>query len=176
MKTSIIGVIVVVVVAAVVAGVFLLGGSPIPQGPPGTELPHSGNEVFVTLVADELSTGKYAFNGTADGEMVIVIPEGMDLTINLVNEGNLVHDAHVYTSFLTVPLPVTLRVDDTVGGVSSTNPGETRTGTARTSDLAAGEYTLPCIQTGHATNGMWAILEISTTTDVPYVEAQSAEG
>jgi uncharacterized cupredoxin-like copper-binding protein len=170
MKTSVIAVIAIVIVGAAIGAVFLLGGSPAPQATPGTELPYIGNEVSVRLVANELTSGKYAFNGTTDGNMLIVIPEGMDLIITVINEGQLVHDAHVYNSLLTSPLPVTLSADNTVGGAPAADPGNTDTGTAKTSGLAAGKYSLVCLQTGHASNGMWVTLEISSTAATPYVQ------
>jgi len=109
------------------------------------------------------------FNGYANGEATIVVPEGYTVTINFKNEDPLsAHSIGVdamlsdFPALFDNPTPV-------FAGAISPNPtdatGATTTGQSATLTFvadAAGQYTLVCYIPGHATTGMWIYFTVSS--------------
>lgn len=112
------------------------------------------------------------FNGYTDGEIVIVVPEGTNVTIDFSNaDPAMAHSlglSRELANFAMPPAP-----DPAFPGaitknptsmVSSTLPGESETIEFVADE--AGRYSLVCYIAGHTAVGMWIFFEIAADASV----------
>lgn len=126
--------------------------------------------VAMDIAAGSTDANNYwNFNGYANGDATIIIPEGYTVTLNFTNKDPLTtHSIGVdaaHGDFPTVfddPSPV-------FAGAISPNPTSMTDGTASGQSAtltfvadAHGEYTLLCYIPGHATTGMWINFTVSS--------------
>ena len=110
----------------------------------------------------DASNNYWNFNGYANGNLTITVPEGYEVTINFLNnDPNTAHSIGVTQRptgpFSAMPIPTPVFP----GGMSS-NPtamtDATKTGVTETitfTAATAGDYAMACFILGHATSGMW---------------------
>ena len=106
------------------------------------------------------------FNGAADGNMTITVPEGYAVTIDLVNnDPAMAHSLGISTvtsGFAIVdPTPAFegAMTADPASMTDATLPGETESITFTAG--AAGNYSMVCFIPGHAATGMWVYFNVS---------------
>ena len=144
--------------------------SPATQAPSATPIDAdwiqadtAARTVTLTIVAGQDATNNnWNFNGYANGNATVTVPEGFAVTINFTNQDpNMAHSIGV-SPRPTGPWSATPDPTPVFAGAVSSNPAsmtdatvvgetETLTFTATT----AGEYALVCYVPGHATAGMW---------------------
>ena len=112
--------------------------------------------------------GGWKFNGIANGDATITVPQGFSVRVNFMNnDGAMVHSMGI--SQLVDPIPAMFSDPTPVfEGAISDNPVDmtsaTQPGAGEILDFvadAAGEYALFCYIPGHAVSGMWMRFNVS---------------
>jgi FtsP/CotA-like multicopper oxidase with cupredoxin domain len=132
------------------------------------------------IAGKDASNNYWNFNGYANGNVTIIVPEGYAVTINFSNDDpNMAHSIGV-TQRSTGPFSATPIPTPAFPGGMSSNPTSmtdaTKTGAMETITFTAaiaGDYALVCLVLGHATAGMWINLRV-TSGGAPGVEAPMA--
>lgn len=128
---------------------------------------HDARTVELTLTAGSTNRNNYwNYNGAINGEMAIVVPEGYEVSITLINQDpNMPHSAVISDrlSNFTAPIdPVPVfdgaATQNPTSMVDATMPGETETITF--SAAQAGQYSLVCTIPGHSALGMWLWFDV----------------
>ena len=137
--------------------------------------------VTLDIVAGkDASNSDWNFNGYANGNATITVPEGYAVTISFTNnDPNMAHSIGV-TQAPTGPFSATPSTTPAFPGGMSSNPASmtdaTMKGATETITFiaaTAGDYALACIVPGHATSGMWINLKV-VTGGAPGVEVPMA--
>ncbi len=124
--------------------------------------------VTLDIVAGKDATNNnWNFNGYANGNATVTVPEGYAVTINFTNnDANMAHSIGV-TAKPTGPFSATPDVTPAFAGGMSSNPASmtdaTKMGATESvkfTAATAGDYTLACFVPGHATSGMWINLKV----------------
>lgn len=130
---------------------------------------HDARTVHMTVTAGATSAGNYwNFNGYMNGELLIAVPEGYQITIDFVNQDpTMPHSLGVsaeLNNFMTpiAPNPVFAGAitSNPTSMTGSTLPGATETITFTASE--AGNYSLVCYIAGHTSVGMWIFFDVTT--------------
>jgi sulfocyanin len=137
----------------------------------------SSKSVTVELTAayDE-DSGSWTFNDLANGEATLVVPEGWQVTVTMINE-----DADNPHSVMVIERPedegeIPMSADEVEAAIEGGAPaapvegipeGEEET-IAFTAE-PAGDYALYCGVPGHGMAGMWIGLEIDEEADEPHL-------
>ena len=134
---------------------------------------HDAGTVEIEMVAGTTSANNYwNFHGIYGGAGEVVVPEGYEVTLTLVNEDpNMGHSVGVGEIQATWPNNFSEVVPIFDGAVTSnptsmtesTMPGESETITFTVDQ--AGEFALICYVTGHAASGMWMPFTVSAEGD-----------
>ncbi len=127
----------------------------------------AGKTVHMIVTAGLTDVKNYwNFNGAADGNMTITVPEGYAVTIDLVNnDPAMAHSLGISTvtsGFAIVdPTPAFAGAitADATSMTDATLPGETESITFTAA--AAGSYSMVCFIPGHAATGMWVRFNVS---------------
>ncbi|MDX1646125.1 MAG: sulfocyanin-like copper-binding protein [Longimicrobiales bacterium] len=148
------------------------GGPSIPSGsltvPEWYQVDHDAQSVSMTLVAGATSDNNYwNYNGAVNGEWAITVPEGYEVTIELVNEDpNMAHSVGISSeleSFAVPPAPDPVFegaiTENPQSMTQATMPGESETITFVADQ--AGNYSLVCYIPGHTAVGMWLYFTVS---------------
>ena len=151
-------------------------GPSIPSGaltvPEWYQVDHDAQTVSMTLVAGSTSDNNYwNYNGAVNGEWAITVPQGYEVTIELVNEDpNMAHSVGVSAeleNFAVPPAPDPVFegaiTENPQSMVDATMPGESETITFVASE--AGNYSLVCYIPGHSAVGMWLYFTVSETDE-----------
>ena len=164
--------------------------SPTPEAAPAAAAPDGGAEmggagvmaadwiavdedartVTIDLVAGETSANNsWNFNGYANGEATVVVPEGYAVTVNFENRDPVVYHSvavlerqDAYPAMFDNPMPVfdgAMTTNATSLSEATAPGGGTETITFTAS--SAGEYALVCPVPAHAVTGMWIGFEVS---------------
>lgn len=144
----------------------------IPSGdltvPEWYQVDHDAQTVSMTLTAGSTPDNNYwNYNGAINGEWAITVPEGYEITIELVNEDpNMPHSAGISSelqNFAVPPAPDPVfegaMTENPQSMVDATMPGESETITFVASE--AGNYSLVCYVPGHSAVGMWLYFTVS---------------
>lgn len=117
--------------------------------------------VTLTLIAGlKTSPSPFNFDGTLNGQMVVSVPAGWTLKVNLQNQGVLPHSAAVVASSTSVvPVSKSAATPNATTGVG-TAPGASASFTWTAGP--AGSYAIACLIPGHETAGMWLTLKVTT--------------
>ena len=124
--------------------------------------------VTLTIVAGQDATNNnWNFNGYANGNATVTVPEGFTVTINFSNQDpNMAHSIGVSLR-PTGPWSATPDPTPVFAGAVSSSPtsmtdatlvGETETLTFAATTVE--EYALVCYVPGHATSGMWINFDV----------------
>lgn len=158
--------------AAAPAAAPATGGIEHPTGP--LTVPdwyqHDGasNTVHITLTAGETDRNNYwNYNGAINGELDITVPEGAEVTIDMVNNDPVMaHSVGVsdeLRAFAAPPPPVPV-----FEGAITDNPTSITAGGLPGTTLTimfvadeAGQYSLVCYVPGHSALGMWLYFTVS---------------
>jgi FtsP/CotA-like multicopper oxidase with cupredoxin domain len=134
---------------------------------------HDAETVHIELVAGTTSANSYwNFQGFHGGEGEIVVPEGYEVTVNLVNQDPaMAHSVGVgelranYPSTFDDVQPIFegAVTSNPTSMTESTLPGESESITFTVDQ--AGEFALICYVTGHASAGMWMPFTVSAEGD-----------
>lgn len=143
------------------------------QTPDWFVVDHDGQTVEIDLIAGTSSANNYwNFHGLYGGEGEIVVPEGYEVTINLINEDpNMGHSVGVgevqatWPNSFSDPAPIFdgAITSNPTSMTESTLPGESESITF-TADQS-GDFALVCYVTGHAASGMWIPFTVSADGD-----------
>lgn len=145
--------------------------------PNAKELPYNPNNktVFVYLVVEN-DGPTFNYNGTSYGSMKIYIPAGWNVMVILTNDQSIPHNANLITNDTPIPNSpnisadgkILLYVGDSPSSYmySGVQPGHTASGTL--TNIQPGYYWIACEFPGHAENGMWIDLVVSSKIYVPY--------
>ncbi len=174
---------------ALVVGIGLTACGDAPEPPADTDAPaeqpaaepgalqtpdwfvvdHDAETVEIDLIAGTSSANNYwNFHGLYGGAGEIVVPEGYEVTINLINQDpNMGHSVGVGEVQATWPnsfSDVTPIFDGAVTSnptsmTESTLPGETESITFTVDQ--SGDFALICYVVGHAASGMWMPFTVS---------------
>lgn len=130
---------------------------------------HDAGTVEIDLIAGTTSANNYwNFHGLFGGAGELVVPEGYEITINLINQDpNMGHSVGIGEMQATWPnsfSDVTPIFDGAVTSnptsmTESTLPGESESITFVADQ--AGEFAAICYVTGHAASGMWMPFTVS---------------
>ena len=141
--------------------------TPVTEAPAGAaagiQIDSAAHTVTLDIVAgSDATNNNWNFNGYANGNYTVEVPQGATVTINFSNnDANMGHSIGVANK-PSGPWPATPDPTPVFDGAVTSNPtsmtestmageSETITFTADT----AGEYALVCYVPGHATAGMW---------------------
>lgn len=138
------------------------------------QVDHDAQTVDIHMVAGTTSQNNYwNFRGYFGGQGEIVVPEGYEVTLTLVNEDpNMAHSAGIGELRATWPGSFSTPIEPVFAGAvtpnptsmtESTMPGESDTITFVAD--RAGEYALVCYVVGHAAAGMWMPFTVSADGD-----------
>jgi len=128
--------------------------------------------VTINLIAGETTeNNSWNFNGFANGEATVVVPEGFTVTINFSNaDAANVHSVAVLDAPSGTPPVMFDGVSPVFDGAITSNATSMMEATANgqsesisfTAD-AAGDYALMCLIPAHGATGMWIGFEVSAT-------------
>ncbi|TRM76692.1 sulfocyanin [Sulfolobus sp. D5] len=147
--------------------------SSLPSGAYALPYNPSNKTVFLYIVA-ESSSNPFNFNGTSDGNLHIYIPAGWTVIVYFTNEEGLPHNFLIIQNTTATPGTdvgqdgnILLYVGATssnylYNGISS---GQTASGSIT---LNPGVYWFACGVEGHASSGMWGVIEVSSSITTPY--------
>jgi FtsP/CotA-like multicopper oxidase with cupredoxin domain len=121
------------------------------------------------IAGKDASNNYWNFNGYANGNVTITVPEGYAVTINFLNnDPNTAHSIGV-TQRPTGPFSATPTPTPAFPGGMSSNPTSmtdaTKTGATETitfTAATAGDYAMVCFVLGHATSGMWINFRVTS--------------
>jgi len=132
-----------------------------------------GNRVELDIVAGATPDGQYwNFNGGRNGDMVISVPVGSEVTIRFRNDDPIAPHSIGVAPFTSTP-PADPPSESVFSGALSSNPksmtdstlpGESESITF-TADQA-GEYSLLCYIPGHGVTGMWVRFNVGQEASV----------
>ena len=168
--------------------VFALGGDPMQSGGPEnlpqvklatTGMPREqmgdqdqaqvGNEILartgdnsygMDLVAGTGSASGFNFNGYADGEMTMTVPEGSQVSVNFSVKGSIHHSASITAADNRTQVQ---NFPPSFDGAAIENPSTGIANSSASFDFVAdrqGKYALLCAVPGHAVQGMWVWFEV----------------
>ncbi|AHC51940.1 quinol oxidase-2, sulfocyanin (blue copper protein), (soxE) [Sulfolobus acidocaldarius SUSAZ] len=193
MKTSTLIAIIVVIIVVLGVAVYLatrIGGtsngtsqlssssisSSLPSGAYALPYNPSNKTVFIYLVVSSSSSNLFNFNGTSDGSLKIYVPAGWNVMVILKNTESLPHNANIVQNNTPIPNSINISSDGKIilyvgdgpsnyynSGVSSGNEAS-----GMLENIPAGYYWIACGIQGHAKNGMWVDLIVSSTISTPY--------
>ena len=130
---------------------------------------HAAKTISIEIIAGKSNANNnWNFNGFANGEASVVVPEGYAVSLTFKNnDPNMVHSIGVgerldaYPAMMENATPV-------FTGAMSTNPTDmmnaTKSGASETLSFSAdkaGDYALICYIPAHATTGMWIGFSVS---------------
>lgn len=133
----------------------------------------SDNTVHITLTAGETDRNNYwNYNGAINGELDITVPEGAEVTIDLVNDDPVMaHSIGVSDELSefaapppTVPVFEGAITDNPMSITEGGLPGTTQTIVFVADE--AGQYSLVCYVPGHSALGMWLYFTVSAEGEV----------
>lgn len=125
--------------------------------------------VTIDLVAGQTdANNKWNYNGHANGDVTVVVPQGYEVTMNFSNQDQLQpHSVAVMSGMGTWPAQFT-DPQPVFEGAMSSNPtdmqGATMAGESETITFTAseaGDYALVCLVPAHALTGMWIGFRVS---------------
>ncbi len=124
--------------------------------------------VTLTLIAGlKSSPSPFNYDGTLSGQMVVSVPTGWTLTVDLQNQGVLPHSAAVVRNSTSLtPVTASAATPNAANGIG-TPPGSSAhfSWTAG----AVGTYAIACLIAGHETAGMWATLKVLPSNGTPSI-------
>ena len=130
--------------------------------------------VVIDLVAGSTdSNNRWNFNGYANGDATVVVPEGYTVTLNFENldpvnyhSVGVLERAASYPAIFDQAVPVFdgAMTTNATSMTEATAPGG-GTETISFTASAAGEYALVCPVPAHAVTGMWIGFEVSASGD-----------
>ncbi|WP_423927120.1 sulfocyanin-like copper-binding protein [Candidatus Palauibacter sp.] len=130
--------------------------------------------VTIDLVAGSTdANNRWNFNGYANGEATVVVPEGYTVTVNFENRDPVnYHSVGVLERAASYPAIFDAAVPVFEGAITSnatsmteaTAPGD-GTETISFTASTAGDYALVCPIPAHAVTGMWIGFEVSASGD-----------
>jgi sulfocyanin len=128
--------------------------------------------VTINLIAGETAeNNRWNFNGFANGDATVVVPEGFAVTINFSNEDPAnMHSVAVLDGVSGTPPVMYNDVSPVFAGAITSNATSmteaTASGQSETITFtagAAGSYSLICLIPAHAATGMWIGFEVSAS-------------
>ncbi len=139
------------------------------QQPDWYTVDEAAQTVTLDIVGGQTSANNsWNYNGLANGEATIVVPEGYEVTINFEN-ADQVNPHSISIESQVGDYPAVFEQADPVfeGAVTAgatemanaTQPGQSETITFTASE--AGEYALVCMVPAHAAQGMWLGFDVS---------------
>ena len=132
---------------------------------------------FKIVAAQTDANASLNFNGYAKGDMTLVVPAGWHVKVDFSNNDSSVPHSLVVTAVQkSLPIEVNekqaaFRGAFTTSPVSGIVAGKTLN--FEFSADKAGKYWLVCGVPGHAVQGMWDYLEISSSAESPHVNTAS---
>ena len=130
--------------------------------------------VVIDLVAGSTdANNRWNFNGYANGDATVVVPEGYTVTLNFENRDpvnyhsvGVLERAASYPAIFDQAVPVFdgAMTTNATSMTEATAPGG-GTETISFTASAAGEYALVCPVPAHAVTGMWIGFEVSASGD-----------
>lgn len=145
---------------------------PRPTGP--LEIPdwfavdHDARTVTMTITAGATPVSNYwNFNGHVNGELLIAVPAGYEVTIDFVNQDpTMPHSLGISSELSNFMTPITpdpvfagAITSDPTSMTTSTLPGESESITFTASE--AGSYSMVCYIAGHTSVGMWVFFDVT---------------
>lgn len=138
--------------------------------PSWMQVDHDAQTVGLTIVAGQDETNnRWNFNGHANGNATIVVPQGYEVTIQFENaDPNNPHSLGIdpntggsWPATFDAPTPAFegAITADATSMTDATQPNESETITFTASE--AGSYTMVCYVPAHAATGMWIGFEVS---------------
>lgn len=128
--------------------------------------------VVIDLVAGSTdSNNRWNFNGYANGDATVVVPEGYAVTLNFENRDpvnyhsvGVLEQAASYPAIFDAAVPVFegAMTTNATSMTEATAPGGGSESISFTAS-AAGEYALVCPVPAHAVTGMWIGFEVSAS-------------
>ena len=139
------------------------------QQPDWFQVDEANQTVTLNIVAGETSANNsWNFNGHANGEATIVVPQGYEVTVNFENQDQVnPHSFSIEDTVGDYP-PVFEQATPAFEGAvtqgatemaNATQPGASETITFTASE--AGEYAMVCLVPAHAAQGMWIGFNVS---------------
>jgi len=128
----------------------------------------ANQSVHMTITAGSTPAKNYwNYNGAADGNMTITVPEGFSVVIDFKNDDpNMAHSLGI--SATTSGFGAMLEPDAAFEGAMSSNPTSMVESTMPGEEesimfvaSAAGDYAMVCYIPGHAATGMWIYFNVS---------------
>ena len=132
------------------------------------QVDHDAQTVNLTVVAGSTPDNNYwNFNGAIRGQLAITVPEGYEVTIELVNEDpNMAHSLGISSELVNFTVPPSPEpvfagavTENPQSMIDATMPGESETITFVAD--AAGNYSMVCYIAGHSAVGMWLFFNVS---------------
>lgn len=139
------------------------------QQPDWFQVDEASQTVTIDIVAGQTSANNsWNFNGYANGEATIVVPQGYEVTVNFENADQVnPHSFSIEDAVGDYP-PVFEQATPVFDGAvtegatemaNATQPGASETVTFTASE--AGEYAMVCLVPAHAAQGMWIHFDVS---------------
>jgi len=139
-----------------------------------------GNRVELDIVAGATPDGQHwNFNGGRNGDMVITVPVGAEVTIRFRNDDPVTPHSIGVAPFTSTP-PSDPPAESVFRGALSSNPksmtNSTLPGESESITFTAdeeGEYSLLCYIPGHGVTGMWVRFNVgqeASVTGAPNIE------
>lgn len=151
--------------------------SAVPAAPASVDwitVDEGAGTVVIDLVAGSTdSNNRWNFNGYANGDATVVVPEGYTVTLNFENldpvnyhSVGVLERAASYPAIFDQAVPVFdgAMTTNATSMTEATAPGG-GTETISFTASAAGEYALVCPVPAHAVTGMWIGFEVSASGD-----------
>lgn len=129
---------------------------------------HDARTVSMTVtVGATPDNNHWNYNGQTDGALAVTVPQGYEVTIDLVNQdpamGHSLGISREVSDFTTPPAPDPpfdgAITEDAASMITSTMPGETESVTFVADE--AGHYSMVCHVPGHSAVGMWLHFYVS---------------
>lgn len=138
--------------------------------PEWMEVDHDAQTVTMEVTAgSDPSNNRWNFNGYANGDATVVVPQGYEITIEFTNaDPNNPHSLGIderpsggWPATFQNPTPVFegAITSDAASMTGATQPDESETITFTAGQ--AGEYTMVCYVPAHAATGMWINFDVS---------------
>lgn len=106
------------------------------------------------------NSGGFNYDGYGNGKMVVSIPTGWKVTVNLTNKSSLPHSAAIVTNAsATTPAfsGASIPSAELTSGI-----GQGQTATFTFTAGAPGTYRIACLVPGHEALGMWDTLQVTS--------------
>lgn len=117
----------------------------------------------------------FNFNGYVDGELTVVVPVGVTVVMNFINEDGVPHSAAVIVDKDPMPTEApnaAIPRAYTIKAVEGMNQGEKDVMRFKTD--VAGSYRIFCGVPGHGLSGMWIRLRVDAAATEPRLETAPA--